>query len=142
MSIADTIFLFVLALVLFGPKKLPEIARTIGKYMNEFKRASNEFKAQIEQEISNLEVEKRQTILPPSPPVTGVTSRSAANQTLSSSTAENATLASANDVPATETSATSTPSDDEPLFAADAGSASTRSSPTDVKSESSQESHV
>jgi sec-independent protein translocase protein TatB len=77
MSFSETIFLFFLALVIFGPKKLPEIARQVGKYLNEFKRASNEFKAQIEQEIAHLEVENtRQTILPPSPSVEGATSRS------------------------------------------------------------------
>jgi len=76
MSFSETIFLFFLALIIFGPKKLPEIARQVGKYMNEFRRASNEFKAQIEQEIAHLEVEDRkQTILQPSPPVEGVTSR-------------------------------------------------------------------
>ena len=75
MSFSETIFLFFLALIIFGPKKLPEIARQVGKALNEFRRASNEFKAQIEQEISNLEVEKRQTILPPSHPPEGVTSR-------------------------------------------------------------------
>jgi sec-independent protein translocase protein TatB len=76
MSFSETIFLFFLALIIFGPKKLPEIARQIGKYMNEFRRASNEFKAQIEQEIAHLEVEdKKQTILPPSPSVEGTTSR-------------------------------------------------------------------
>ena len=75
MSFSETIFLFFLALVIFGPKKLPEIARQVGKYLNEFRRASNEFKAQIEQEIAHLEVEeKRQTILPPMP-VEGTTSR-------------------------------------------------------------------
>ena len=77
MSFSETIFLFLLALVIFGPKKLPEIARQVGKYLNEFKRASNEFKAQIEQEIAHLEVENtRQTILPPTPQVEGTTSRS------------------------------------------------------------------
>ena len=77
MSFSETIFLFFLALVIFGPKKLPEIARQVGKYLNEFKRASNEFKAQIEQEIAHLEVENhRQTILPPTPVVEGTTSRS------------------------------------------------------------------
>lgn len=77
MSFSETIFLFFLALVIFGPKKLPEIARQVGKYLNEFRRASNEFKAQIEQEIAHLEVENnKQTILPPSPPVAGTTSRS------------------------------------------------------------------
>ena len=76
MSFSETIFLFFLALVIFGPKKLPEIARQVGKYLNEFKRASNEFKAQIEQEIAHLEVENpKQTILSPTPPVEGTTSR-------------------------------------------------------------------
>lgn len=76
MSFADTVVLFVLALLLFGPKKLPVIARQIGKALNEFKRASNEFKAQIESEISQLEYQERQKkdreeaqkILPPTPP--------------------------------------------------------------------------
>src|SRR5271168_4663736 len=76
MSFSETIFLFFLALIIFGPKKLPEIARQVGKALNEFRRASNEFRAQIEHEITNLETEKRQTILPPSPPVEGTTSRS------------------------------------------------------------------
>jgi|SRR5271167_2489551 len=76
MSFSETIFLFFLALVIFGPKKLPEIARTVGKALNEFKRASNEFKAQIEQEISHLEVENKQTILPPSQAPEGATGRS------------------------------------------------------------------
>jgi len=76
MSFSETIFLFFLALIIFGPKKLPEIARTVGKALNEFKRASNEFKAQIEQEISHLEVENKQTILPPSHTPEGATSRS------------------------------------------------------------------
>src|SRR5215470_6990498 len=84
MSFSETIFLFFLALIIFGPKKLPEIARQVGKYLNEFKRASNEFKAQIEQEIAHLEVENRQqTILPPTPPVEGTASRA-----LNASTAE------------------------------------------------------
>lgn len=52
--------LFILALLLFGPKKLPVIARQVGKMLNEFKRASNEFKAQIESEISQLEFQERQ----------------------------------------------------------------------------------
>jgi sec-independent protein translocase protein TatB len=59
MSFADTAVLFVLALLLFGPKKLPGIARQVGKALAEFKRASNEFKAQIEAEISQLEIEEK-----------------------------------------------------------------------------------
>jgi sec-independent protein translocase protein TatB len=76
MSFSETVFLFVLALVIFGPKKLPEIARQVGKWMNEFRRASNEFKSQIEQEIAHIEVEERKrTMLPPSPAPTGTSSR-------------------------------------------------------------------
>jgi sec-independent protein translocase protein TatB len=76
MSFSETIFLFFLALIIFGPKKLPEIARQVGKFMNDFRRASNDFKAQIEQEIAHLEVENKPTILPPTPAVQGTTSRS------------------------------------------------------------------
>jgi sec-independent protein translocase protein TatB len=79
MSFADTVVLFVLALLLFGPKKLPVIARQIGKALNEFKRASNEFKSQIEAEISQLEYQERQKkyeeerkILPPAAPAGAV----------------------------------------------------------------------
>ena len=50
-------FIFVLALLLFGPKKLPEIGRTLGKAMTEFKRASNELKATFDRELSSLERE-------------------------------------------------------------------------------------
>ena len=71
MSFSETIFLFVLALVIFGPKKLPEIARQAGRLLAELRRASNEFKSQIETEIAHLEVEKKQTILPPADPPQG-----------------------------------------------------------------------
>jgi TatA/E family protein of Tat protein translocase len=68
----EMIFIFLLALIIFGPKKLPEIGRQIGKALNEFKRASNEFKSQIESEINSLDVEfPRQTILPPAQPPAG-----------------------------------------------------------------------
>jgi len=67
----EMIFLFFLALIIFGPKRLPEIGRQIGKALNEFKRASNEFKAQIESEISQLDLENQRKILPPSQPPKG-----------------------------------------------------------------------
>src|SRR5215469_15808012 len=68
MGFSETIFLFFLALLVFGPKRLPEIARQVGKMMNELKRASNEFRSQIESEISNLELEKTRQILPSTQP--------------------------------------------------------------------------
>jgi sec-independent protein translocase protein TatB len=70
MSFGDTVVIFVLALLFFGPKKLPELARQIGKVLNEFKRASNEFRSQIESEVSQLEVQERnkQIMTPIAPP--------------------------------------------------------------------------
>ncbi|MCU1284698.1 MAG: transporter, TatB family [Acidobacteriales bacterium] len=67
-------FLVILGLLLFGPKKLPEIGRQIGRILAEFKRASNEFQAQLNEEVRNLEIEAetkahfddlKQSILPP-----------------------------------------------------------------------------
>jgi Tat protein translocase TatB subunit len=54
----EMVLLVVLALILFGPKKLPEIARTVGKFVAEFKKASNEFQGQIHEEIRKLELEE------------------------------------------------------------------------------------
>jgi TatA/E family protein of Tat protein translocase len=134
MSFSETIFLFFLALIIFGPKKLPEIARQVGKFMNEFRRASNEFKAQIEQEIAHLEVENKQTILPPSPPVEGTASRTLSTiEAESTPTEAAATLAASTEEPAkvVEESATEPPGATEAV------------SPTDaLTSSSSQESHA
>lgn len=59
-SFSDSIFLFVLALLLFGPKKLPSLARELGKWVGEFRRASNEFKMQMEEELRQAEQDDRQ----------------------------------------------------------------------------------
>jgi Tat protein translocase TatB subunit len=162
MSFSETVFLFVLALIIFGPKKLPEIARQVGKYMNEFKRASNEFKAQIEQEISNLDVEKRevdkQTILPPSPAPSGATSRTPYAASLaagSDAAAPEAGSAQAHafegsTVESSRVDVAATPaadSDDEPLFAAGPSAPSPTANPSvassaDVTPPHTQESHV
>lgn len=60
MHFMDSIFIFGLMLVLFGPKKLPEIARQAGKLMMEFRRASNDFKMQMEDELRAAEQADRQ----------------------------------------------------------------------------------
>jgi len=64
----EMIFLFFLALILFGPKKMPEIGRQVARFLGEFRRASNEFRSQIEAEINTLDTSgsPRQQILPPS----------------------------------------------------------------------------
>lgn len=52
---AEIGFLLFIAFLLFGPKKLPEIARTLGKGLGELRRASNELKNSLEEEIKNLD---------------------------------------------------------------------------------------
>ncbi len=59
-SFSDSIVLFILALLLFGPKKLPVLARELGKWVGEFRRASNEFKMQMEEELRMSEQADRQ----------------------------------------------------------------------------------
>jgi sec-independent protein translocase protein TatB len=59
-SLGDSAFIFLLALLLFGPKKLPELARQIGKLMGEFRRASNEFRLQMEEELRIAEQTEKQ----------------------------------------------------------------------------------
>ena len=62
----EMIFIFFLALILFGPKKMPEIGRQVARFLNEFRRASNEFRSQIESEINSLDSSMpRQQIMPP-----------------------------------------------------------------------------
>jgi sec-independent protein translocase protein TatA len=53
----EIVFIFLLALLLFGPKELPRIGRTIGKALTEFRRASNELKDTFDREMKNLETE-------------------------------------------------------------------------------------
>ena len=57
----EMIFIFVLALLIFGPKKLPELGKTLGKAMTEFRRASNDLKSTFDREMSNLERETAST---------------------------------------------------------------------------------
>jgi TatA/E family protein of Tat protein translocase len=53
----ETLFIFVLALLIFGPKKLPELGKTIGKAMTEFRRASSELKSTFDREMASIERE-------------------------------------------------------------------------------------
>jgi TatA/E family protein of Tat protein translocase len=47
LGFGELIVIFVVALLVFGPKRLPELARTLGKSMNEFRRASNDLRRSI-----------------------------------------------------------------------------------------------
>jgi len=101
----EMVFLFFLALILFGPKKLPEIGRQIGRFMNEFRRASNEFRSQIESEINSLQTEVKPQILPPQKaPLGSLSSRifnPPSQEQIRDATAEPATPASTEAAPPT-----------------------------------------
>jgi TatA/E family protein of Tat protein translocase len=58
-GVQEMIAIFIIALVLFGPKKLPELGRMLGKALSEFRRAKNELRASLEGHLSELERETR-----------------------------------------------------------------------------------
>jgi TatA/E family protein of Tat protein translocase len=61
----ELIIIFVIALIIFGPRKLPELGRTLGKSLSEFRRASNELKSTLEEEIR---LDEQRTSAPAIPP--------------------------------------------------------------------------
>lgn len=97
LGMADSLILMVLALVVFGPRRLPQIGRQIGKLMFEFRKASNDFKFQMEEELrlseeadrrKKLEAERKQVApqesvaaLPPAASPTETATASASEST-------------------------------------------------------------
>jgi len=96
-GIGAFILIFVVVLLLFGPKKLPEIGRSIGKALGEFKRATNDLKRALEEEVAadelkqtrreieeavkpSLSVVHEQVPAPGAPPVPGADDESPAAQ--------------------------------------------------------------
>ena len=84
-GVPELIIIFTIALIIFGPRKLPELGKSLGKSLAEFKRASNELKNTLDEEIrleerrsANLEEEARRnaerqaaTVTTDVPPATG-----------------------------------------------------------------------
>ena len=58
LGMPELILIMVLALILFGPKKLPEIGKSVGKALGEFKRASNDLKRTIEDEMEKVKADE------------------------------------------------------------------------------------
>ena len=59
LSLPHMIVIFVIVLVVFGPSKLPELARGLGKLMAEFRKASTDFRSAFEQEMHDLDRQAR-----------------------------------------------------------------------------------
>jgi sec-independent protein translocase protein TatA len=57
----ELVIILVIALIIFGPRKLPELGRSLGKSIGEFKKASNELRSTLEEEIRVEEQRDRQT---------------------------------------------------------------------------------
>jgi TatA/E family protein of Tat protein translocase len=56
-GVPELIIIFVVALIVFGPRKLPELGKSLGRGLAEFRRASNELKSTIEEEVRAIEAE-------------------------------------------------------------------------------------
>ena len=69
LGVPELIIIFVVALVVFGPRKLPELGRSLGKSLSEFKRASNELRNTLDEEIQaedrRAAVAKSPAVIPP-----------------------------------------------------------------------------
>ena len=61
----ELVIIFVIALIIFGPRKLPELGRSLGRSINEFKRASNELRNTLEDEVRFEEQRSRPASTPP-----------------------------------------------------------------------------
>ena len=66
----ELVIIFIVVLLVFGPKRLPELGRSLGRGLTEFRRASNDLKNTIEREVESAELEKslREAAQPPVQP--------------------------------------------------------------------------
>ena len=60
----ELIVIFVIALIIFGPRKLPDLGRSLGRSLSEFKRASNELRTTLDEEIRLEDQKASQDVTP------------------------------------------------------------------------------
>ena len=65
LGIWEIVFIMVLALLIFGPKKLPELGRTLGRGFGEFRRATNDLKRTFDAEMHEIDREPERNLAPP-----------------------------------------------------------------------------
>jgi TatA/E family protein of Tat protein translocase len=102
----ELIIILVVALIIFGPRKLPELGRSLGRSLGEFKKASNELQRTLEEEIKVEETKEQRTKIraeqdsaiaaaqpptPPAPAVAGETVATPAGETISRNTGTSGT---------------------------------------------------
>ena len=68
-GVPELIIIFTIALIIFGPRKLPELGKSLGRSLSEFKRASNELKSTLDDEIRTEERRSAERQEPPRVPV-------------------------------------------------------------------------
>ncbi len=66
-GLPELIIILIVALIVFGPKKLPDLARSLGKGMAEFKKATDDFKSTIDKDL-NVDLDKEDPFKPETPP--------------------------------------------------------------------------
>ena len=79
LGIPELIIIFVVALIVFGPRKLPELGRSLGKSLSEFKRASNELRSTLDEEIRSEDRRATPVVTPAAAPVAPVMGSDASN---------------------------------------------------------------
>jgi len=82
LGIPELIVIFFIALIFFGPRKLPDLGRSLGKSLAEFKRASNELRSTLDEEIQAEERKSTPAAAPPPPPTPAALPAPAAPETI------------------------------------------------------------